>query len=179
MQEGEELIQQRAFIQPVDAVDHRLAGPTAAPPASHRGEPLANTSAPPGFVPSLPASVPWPTSLCGMPYRSRGKRAKAQAFLYPNFRKNLRPELDLGSHSNRDRGRPHDLSPPTPPDRRVTSPAVRRVESMRRGQAAESERVEERCWKGETQRRALTETPGAVCRFGGVPGEGSAYAAAA
>ena len=50
---------------------------------------------------------------------------------------------------------------------------------MRRGQAEESERVEERCGQGETQRRALTETPGAVCRFSGVPGELSADAAAA
>jgi hypothetical protein len=30
-----------------------------------------------------------------------------------------------GSRPNRDRGRPHDLSPPTPPDIRVTYPAVR------------------------------------------------------
>ena len=29
------------------------------------------------------------------------------------------------TQSNRDRGRPHDLSPPTPPARRVTYPAVR------------------------------------------------------
>ena len=50
---------------------------------------------------------------------------------------------------------------------------------MRRGKAEESERVEERCGKRDTQRRALTETPGSVCRFGGVPGELSADAAAA
>jgi hypothetical protein len=82
-------------------------------------------------------------------------------------------------HTNRDREGPHGLPPPTPPYVRVTYTAVRRVESMRRSKAEESERVEERCWKRDTQRRALTETPGSVCRFGGVPGKLSAYAAAA
>jgi hypothetical protein len=50
---------------------------------------------------------------------------------------------------------------------------------MWRGKAEESARVEERCRKCETQRRALTETPGSVCRFGRVPGELSADAAVA
>jgi hypothetical protein len=80
---------------------------------------------------------------------------------------------------NRDREGPHGLPPPTPPDIRVTDPAVRRVESRRRGQAEESARVEARGWKRDPQRRALTETPGSVCRCGGVPGKRSADAAAA
>jgi hypothetical protein len=80
---------------------------------------------------------------------------------------------------NRDREGPHGLSPPTPPDIRVTHPAVRWVESRRRGQAEESARVEARGWKRDTQRRALTETSGSVCRLGGVPGTRSADAAAA
>ncbi len=87
--------------------------------------------------------------------------------------------LQCSTAPNRDREGPHGLPPPTPPDGRVTYPAVRRVESLRRGQAAASARVEARGGTRETQRRALPETPGSVGRGGGVPGERSADAAAA
>ena len=40
---------------------------------------------------------------------------------------NFYQALDLGSHINRDREGPHGLPPPTPPDIRVTSPAVRQM----------------------------------------------------
>src|SRR6266508_4826616 len=63
----------------------------------------------------------------------------------------LPPALSLPFRSalapTRDREGPHGLPPPTPPDVRGTYPAVRRVESVRRGKAEKSERAEERVRK--------------------------------
>ena len=64
--------------------------------------------------------------------------------------------LAITMQPNRDRGRPHDLPPPTPPDIRVTSPAVRWRQSAVGAamEAWQTQAVEVAARQGDRQGRA-------------------------
>src|SRR5262245_59275818 len=77
------------------------------------------------------------------------------------------------STPNRDRGRPRSLSPPTPPDRRGTSPAVRPMGSTARAlrPSGHPEAVEVPAGERRGQRRTAAYPPRSVGRLGRVPGQ--------
>src|SRR5215831_6418373 len=87
------------------------------------------------------------------------------------------PHRKMVLASNRDRGRPRDLSPPTPPDRRVTSPAGRGMHSATRGPLAprHTEAVTGAAREGEGQRWAAAPPPPPRRGLARVPGQRSAH----
>src|SRR6266511_352040 len=74
---------------------------------------------------------------------------------------------------NRDRGRPRDLSPPTPPDLRVTYPAGRGLQSATRGpmETRPTQAIHVAAGERDRQRWAAAHTPRPLSGFDRVPGQ--------